>query len=43
MGIRVSVLCPGFVRTAILEGGGKYGKMLIDLTPDQHRQVFEMI
>jgi short-subunit dehydrogenase len=43
MGIRVSVLCPGFVRTAILEGGGKYGKMLIDLSPDQHYQVFEMI
>jgi NAD(P)-dependent dehydrogenase (short-subunit alcohol dehydrogenase family) len=42
-GIRVSVLCPGFVRTAILEGGGKYGKMLIDLTPDQHRQMLEMI
>jgi NAD(P)-dependent dehydrogenase (short-subunit alcohol dehydrogenase family) len=43
MGVRVSVLCPGFVRTAILEGGGKYGKMLIDLTPDQHRQMLEMI
>jgi short-subunit dehydrogenase len=43
MGIRVSVLCPGFVRTAILEGGGKYGKMLIDLSPEQHRQLVEMI
>ncbi len=43
LGIRVSVLCPGFVRTAILEGGGKYGKMLIELSPDQHRQMFEMI
>ena len=43
MGIRVSVLCPGFVRTAILEGGGKYGKMLIDLSPDQHRQMLKMI
>jgi short-subunit dehydrogenase len=43
MGVRVSVLCPGFVRTAILEGGGKYGKMLIDLSPDQHRQMLEMI
>jgi short-subunit dehydrogenase len=43
LGIRVSVLCPGFVRTAILEGGGKYGKMLIDLSPEQHRQMLKMI
>jgi NAD(P)-dependent dehydrogenase (short-subunit alcohol dehydrogenase family) len=43
LGIRVSVLCPGFVRTAILEGGGKYGKMLIELSPEQHRQMLEMI
>jgi short-subunit dehydrogenase len=43
LGVRVSVLCPGFVRTAILEGGGKYGKMLIDLSPEQHRQMLAMI
>jgi short-subunit dehydrogenase len=43
LGVRVSVLCPGFVRTAILEGGGKYGKMLIDLSPEQHRQMLEII
>jgi len=43
LGVRVSVLCPGFVRTAILEGGGKYGKMLIDLSPEQHRRMLEMI
>ena len=43
LGIRVSVLCPGFVRTAILEGGGKYGKMLIDLSPEQHGHLLEMI
>jgi short-subunit dehydrogenase len=43
MGVRVSVLCPGFVRTAILEDGGKYGKMLIDLSPEQHRQMLKMI
>ncbi len=42
-GIRVSVLCPGFVRTAILEGGGKYGKMLIELSPEQHRHMLAMI
>jgi NAD(P)-dependent dehydrogenase (short-subunit alcohol dehydrogenase family) len=26
-GIRVSVLCPGVIRTPILDGGGKFGKM----------------
>jgi NAD(P)-dependent dehydrogenase (short-subunit alcohol dehydrogenase family) len=35
MGIRVSVLCPGVIRTPILEGGGKYGKMLIDIPPKE--------
>jgi short-subunit dehydrogenase len=43
LGVRVSVLCPGFVRTAILEGGGKYGKMLIELSPEQHAQMLAMI
>ncbi len=43
MGIRVSVLCPGFVRTPILDGGGKYGKNLIDLSPEQHRHLLDMI
>jgi NAD(P)-dependent dehydrogenase (short-subunit alcohol dehydrogenase family) len=43
MGVRVSVLCPGFIRTAILEGGGKYGKMLIDLSPEQQRRLLETI
>ena len=35
-GIRVSVLIPGFVRTPMLEGG-KYGKTLMDLSPEQER------
>lgn len=35
-GIRVSVLCPGVVRTPILDGG-KYGKMLVDISPEQKR------
>lgn len=43
IGIRVSVLCPGFIRTAILEGGGKYGKMLIDRSPEQQRLLLEMV
>jgi short-subunit dehydrogenase len=43
LGVRVSILCPGLVRTAILEGGGIYGNMLIDISPEQHRQMLEMI
>lgn len=42
-GIRVSVFCPGYVRTAILEDGGKYGKMLMDLSPEQRQRMSEMI
>jgi NAD(P)-dependent dehydrogenase (short-subunit alcohol dehydrogenase family) len=41
MGVRVSVLCPGFIRTPILEGGGKYGKMLIEMRLEQQRRMWE--
>ena len=40
VGVRVSVLCPGVIRTPILEGG-KYGKMLIDIPREQVRQLLE--
>ena len=43
LGVRVSVLCPGVVRTPILEGGGKYGKMLIDIPPEQVRRLWERL
>ncbi len=43
MGVRVSVLCPGAIRTPILEGGGKYGKMLIDIPPEQMRRFWEKL
>jgi NAD(P)-dependent dehydrogenase (short-subunit alcohol dehydrogenase family) len=43
MGVRVSVLCPGAVRTPILEGGGKYGKMLVDIPPEQIRRLLEKL
>jgi NAD(P)-dependent dehydrogenase (short-subunit alcohol dehydrogenase family) len=39
-GVRVSVICPGAIRTPILEGG-KYGKMLIDIPPEQLRRMWE--
>jgi NAD(P)-dependent dehydrogenase (short-subunit alcohol dehydrogenase family) len=37
-GVRVSVLCPGAVRTPILEGGGKYGKVLQPVPPEVLRE-----
>jgi NAD(P)-dependent dehydrogenase (short-subunit alcohol dehydrogenase family) len=40
-GIRVSVLCPGVVRTAILGGGGKYGKLYTDIPAEQQRKMIE--
>lgn len=43
LGIRVSVLCPGFVQTAILEDGGVYGGKLYDLSPEQERWTQGMI
>lgn len=42
-GIRVSVLCPGFVHTAILDNGGKYGKALVKLSAEQQQLISEMI
>ena len=40
-GIRASVLCPGIVRTPILEKGGKYGKNVGDVTAEQEREFYE--
>jgi NAD(P)-dependent dehydrogenase (short-subunit alcohol dehydrogenase family) len=42
-GIRVSVLCPGVIRTPILEGGGRYGKMLIDIPPEKLSHMWEKL
>ncbi len=41
-GIRVSVLCPGVIRTPILEGG-KYGKTLVDISPERMRDMWERL
>jgi len=41
MGIRVSVICPGAIRTPILEGGGKFGKMLIEISLEKQRRLWE--
>ena len=42
MGIRVSVLCPGVIRTPILDGG-KFGKMLIEIPPEQLHRMLEKL
>jgi NAD(P)-dependent dehydrogenase (short-subunit alcohol dehydrogenase family) len=36
-GVRVSAFCPGVIETAILMGGGKYGKMLRPVSPEAQR------
>jgi NAD(P)-dependent dehydrogenase (short-subunit alcohol dehydrogenase family) len=41
MGVRVSVVCPGFIRTPILEGGGRYGKMLFEIPLEEQRRIWE--
>lgn len=38
-GIRVSVFCPGFVRTPILDQCGKYGKVLKEPSPEQQEKL----
>jgi NAD(P)-dependent dehydrogenase (short-subunit alcohol dehydrogenase family) len=43
MGVRVSVICPGVIQTPILEGGGRYGKMLIEIPADEMRRLFERL
>ena len=42
LGIRVSVFCPGPIRTPILHGG-KYGKQLMNLSDEQLLEIFEKL
>jgi NAD(P)-dependent dehydrogenase (short-subunit alcohol dehydrogenase family) len=42
-GVRVSVLCPGVVRTPLLDGCGKYGKLLSGITSEQVRLMWESL
>src|SRR5262249_36265299 len=39
-GVRVSVLCPGVIDTPILEGAGKYGKLLVPIAPEVQRALW---
>jgi NAD(P)-dependent dehydrogenase (short-subunit alcohol dehydrogenase family) len=42
-GVRVSVLCPGVIRTPILENGGKYGKLLQPISLERQRSLWERL
>jgi len=41
--IRISVLCPGAIRTPILQGGGKYGKSYTNLSAEQERRMWDRV
>jgi NAD(P)-dependent dehydrogenase (short-subunit alcohol dehydrogenase family) len=38
--VRVSALCPGVVETPLLKGGGKFGKVLHEVNPEQMRRMW---
>lgn len=40
-GVRVSALCPGVIETPLLEGGGKFGKVLDDVKSEQMRKMWK--
>jgi NAD(P)-dependent dehydrogenase (short-subunit alcohol dehydrogenase family) len=42
-GIRASVLCPGFVKTPMLQDGGKYGGSLIAFSSEQKQTLKSMM
>lgn len=42
-GIRVSVLCPGVIRTPILAGGGKFGRDLVNIPSETLSRIWESL
>jgi NAD(P)-dependent dehydrogenase (short-subunit alcohol dehydrogenase family) len=42
-GVRVSVLCPGVVRTPILENCGKFGRMVQPIAEERMREYFDRL
>ena len=42
LGIRVSVLCPGVIRTPILEGG-RFGSIKMNMPPEKLREIWETL
>jgi len=43
MGIRVSVLCPGIIRTPMADDGGKFGKSYANISPELRKQMLEKV
>jgi len=41
--LTISVLCPGAIRTPILERGGKYGQLHMDISPELERDLWEKL
>jgi NAD(P)-dependent dehydrogenase (short-subunit alcohol dehydrogenase family) len=41
-GVRVSVLCPGVIRTPILHGG-RYGRLKLEFDPEENERLFECL
>jgi NAD(P)-dependent dehydrogenase (short-subunit alcohol dehydrogenase family) len=42
-GVRISALCPGVIRTPLLENGGRYGKLLQPVTEEQQRSFWDRL
>ncbi len=42
-GVHATVLCPGVIRTAILDGGGKFGKLSSGITEEFQRESWESL
>jgi NAD(P)-dependent dehydrogenase (short-subunit alcohol dehydrogenase family) len=42
-GVRVSVLCPGVIQTPVLDGGGKFGKMLVSIPREVQREYWKSL
>jgi NAD(P)-dependent dehydrogenase (short-subunit alcohol dehydrogenase family) len=43
LGIRVSVLCPGIIRTPMAENGGKFGKSYLNISPELRKELLEKV
>jgi short-subunit dehydrogenase len=43
LGVKVSVLCPGFIRTPILDGFGVFGRMLVKVSPETMQAMSHML
>lgn len=42
-GVRVSTLCPGIIQTTMVENGGKFGRLYLELTPEVREKLLEKI